>query len=100
MKIINQILLRLFYVINDDGDLAFRIIENGLNNEDFRTKLYIQFGQYEKAFENAKKWKLFNLMPLIAHEALSKDPGNQSIQIASSISNMLTRIQRSTSLDF
>lgn len=100
MKIINRILIRLFYVIDDGKEMALRLIENALNNEEFRTKLFIQFGEFEKAFENAKKWKLLNLMPLIAHEALTKDPGNQSCQIATSVSNMLAKVQRSTSLEF
>ncbi|OHT16807.1 hypothetical protein TRFO_12877 [Tritrichomonas foetus] len=96
MFMINRILIRLFFVL-EAKEYVIIIIEQALKNEEFKTKLFIQFGEYEKAFENAKKWKLHDLMPLIAHESIMK---NASSQLSDTVRNYLTKLLRSTSQEF
>lgn len=95
----NRMMLTLIHVIEEE-EQALAIIQMADINEEFRTKILIQFGEFEKAFENAKKWKLFDLMPLIAHEALIKDPRSIALQINYSISNCLAKNYKSPSQDF
>ena len=97
LKLINRTLMRLYYILNH-MQIVKLIIDQSIKNERNKVLLLVQFGEIEKSLDIAKKFKLYDLLPLIGHEAFLKIPNH--IPITESVQNLMTKLSRSNSREF